>query len=53
MLVSQLIKSTLDIQGFRVSQVQGDTNKIIVVDIVPDRCHLLLLQLLWKRFQLS
>lgn len=40
MLVSQLIKSTLDIQGFRVSQVQGDTQKIIV-DIVPDRRHLL------------
>lgn len=38
MLVSQLIKSTLDIQGFRIRQVQGDTTRIDV-DIVSDKRH--------------
>lgn len=40
MLVSQLTKLTLDIQGFRVGRVQGDTSGI-TVDIAPDRRHLL------------
>jgi hypothetical protein len=39
MLVSQLTKLTLDIQGFRVGRIQGDTSRI-TVDIVPDRRNL-------------